>query len=192
MDRYIWVERKFSFGLPAWMYPNTVERARGGPARVEEIVKNVSEPALINRIGKRWSIKEHIGHLGDLESLWAKRLDELVEGSDYLTAWEETNRATYEANHNEAALTDLLSRFRKARTALVERLDHLEDSVIERTALHPRLKTPMRTIDLVYFFSEHDDHHLAEITRLKNEFCSFALPPRLLPRNFSSSSGRNN
>ncbi len=170
MDRYIWVERKFEFALPAWMFPNTVERVRGGPARLEESIRELSDAVLTQRIDDRWSIKEHAGHLYDLESLWARRLDELCEGATQLTAWEETNRATNEANHNANALDAILSRFRRARTLWVERLDNLGDNVIERTALHPRLQKPMRTIDLVYFVAEHDDHHLAEINRLKRMF----------------------
>lgn len=169
-ERYIWVERKFQFELPAWMFPNTVERVRGGPARVEETVSGLSEKVLTSRIAERWSIQEQIGHLFDLESLWARRLDELVEGASHLTAWEETNRATYQADHNKNDLSVLLKQFRAARSAFVERLDELDDSLIERVALHPRLQTPMRTIDLVYFVAEHDDHHLADISRLKRHF----------------------
>ena len=170
MQRNIWVERKFEFALPAWMFPNTVERVRGGPARVEDSIKDLSTAVLTKRLQERWSIQEHIGHLLDLESLWAQRLNELVEGASHLTAWEQTNRATYEANHNSSSIDTLVTTFRQTRAALVERLDALDDSLIERTALHPRLQKPMRTIDLVYFVAEHDDHHLAEITRLKREF----------------------
>ena len=32
--------------------------------------------------------------------------------------------------------------------------------------LDPRLRTPMRLIDLGFFVAEHDDHHLARITEL--------------------------
>ena len=167
---YIWVERKFQFELPLWMFANTVGRVRGGPARAEDLVKNTTQEILTKRQGENWSIQEHIGHLVDLESLWAKRLGELVEGATHLTAWEETNRETYEANHNSRSLETILKEFRSKRSEFVERLDNLDESLIERTALHPRLQTPMRLIDLVYFVAEHDDHHLAEIARLKREF----------------------
>ncbi len=167
VERSIWVQRKFQFDLPSWMYPNTVERVRSGPVRVEETVKNLSEKVLTGKLGERWSIQEQIGHLVDLESLWAARLDELVRGESHLTAWEETNQASYDANHNMNSIQNILSDFREARALFVSRLDALEDALIERTALHPRLQTPMRTIDLVYFVAEHDDHHLADITRLK-------------------------
>jgi uncharacterized damage-inducible protein DinB len=170
-QRYIWVERKFEFELPAWMFSNTVERVRGCACRVDDIIFGLSTDILTNRLGDKWSIQEHIGHLLDLESLWAKRLDELIEGAPHLTAWEVTNRATYEAEHNSKSLKSIIKNLRETRGQFVARLDEMDDSLIERSALHPRLQTPMRTIDLVYFIAEHDDHHLAEITRLKKEFC---------------------
>jgi hypothetical protein len=41
---------------------------------------------------------------------------------------------------------------------------------VQRTGLHPRLNQPMRVIDLILFIAEHDDHHLARITELKQAF----------------------
>ena len=168
-ERNIWVERKFNFNLPAWMYCNIVERVRGGPARVEDIVRGLNNTTLTSRIKDRWSIQEHIGHLLDLESLWSTRLDELTSKAKHLTAWEETNSATYQADHNSSSLEEILTTFRETRAGFVERLDSLDSSLVEQTALHPRLQTPMRTIDLVFFVAEHDDHHLAQITLLKKE-----------------------
>ena len=37
---------------------------------------------------------------------------------------------------------------------------------IYQTALHPRLKQPMRLMDLFLFVADHDDHHLAKISAL--------------------------
>jgi len=34
------------------------------------------------------------------------------------------------------------------------------------SSLHPRLKTPMRIVDLAYFVAEHDDHHIAAIREI--------------------------
>ncbi|MBC8367786.1 hypothetical protein H8E52_10280 [bacterium] len=39
-----------------------------------------------------------------------------------------------------------------------------------QTALHPRLKTPMRACDMLYFMAEHDDHHLARISEIIKVF----------------------
>lgn len=164
-----WVERKFVFDLPAWMFPHVVERVRGGPARVQDIIRDVPGPSLTRRAGSSWSIQENIGHLLDMEALWAGRLDDLEQKLPTLRAWEETNRATWEAEHNSRPLQEIIATFRDRRAALVRRLDSLDESLIERSAFHPRLKTPMRTIDLAFFLAEHDDYHLAKITALKKE-----------------------
>lgn len=63
-------------------------------------------------------------------------------------------------------LADLLGAFRVARTELVRLLSQADEATIVRSALHPRLRTPMRLIDLAFFVAEHDDHHLAAITEL--------------------------
>jgi len=162
-----WIERVFHLDSPRWMYPNLVERIRGGPARVEDAIKNVSASLLVERLGPSWSIQENIGHLLDIEPLMSGRLDDFASGLSQLRAWEETNSATWEANHNTKPLQGLLSKFRDSRSSLVERFDTLDDAQIEQTAFHPRLKRPMRIIDLVYFIAEHDDYHLAKISAIK-------------------------
>jgi hypothetical protein len=48
----------------------------------------------------------------------------------------------------------------------VERLEAMDAELIERSAIHPRLKIPMRVIDLAFFKAEHDDHHMARISEL--------------------------
>ena len=63
-----------------------------------------------------------------------------------------------------------LNAFRTERGRLVHRLDVLAGAAAERTATHPRLEQPMRLLDLIFFVAEHDDHHLAQVTRLKQLF----------------------
>jgi hypothetical protein len=49
---------------------------------------------------------------------------------------------------------------------LVTQLEGADQADWVRSALHPRLKTPMRLLDLAFFVAEHDDHHLATISEL--------------------------
>lgn len=165
-----WIDRKFQLDLPAWMFPNVIERVRGTPARVEDAVEKIPEDVLRRRLDGTWSIQENIGHLLTLESLWSTRLTELIAGRPILSAWEETNRASWDARYNDQPLTTILNEFRAERAAFVRRLEEVDDAVIERSALHPRLKTPMRTIDLAFFVAEHDDYHLARMSLLQRTF----------------------
>jgi uncharacterized damage-inducible protein DinB len=164
----VWFERKFTFDFPADLYPNLIIRLRGTPARLEELVHGLAPERLTSKPEGKWSIQENAGHLLDLEPLWFARVDDFIAGKETLAAADLTNRKTNDARHNERRIEELLAAFRKARTALVGRLETLTAADFARTALHPRLKTPMRLADHLYFIAEHDDHHLARIWELRS------------------------
>jgi uncharacterized damage-inducible protein DinB len=162
----IWFERKFEFSFPVELLPNLRARLRGTPARLEETLRGRSHEILIRKAEEKWSAQEHAGHLLDLETLWLARVDDYVAGRDQLTTADLKNRKTDEANHNARPLQQILSEFRAARERLLKRADELDASLFTRAIPHPRLKTPMRLVDHLYFVSEHDDHHLARIWEL--------------------------
>ena len=166
VESYKWFERQFAFGLPVWMYPNVVERLRGTPARLEDLLRTLPPETLTRRDGSRWSMQEHAGHLLDLEPLGMNRLDDYEAGRTTLYAADLENRKTHEANHNAEAIARLLSAFRAERMAFVRRLDEYDEAFIRKTALHPRLQKEIRPLDLAFFSAEHDDHHLARISEL--------------------------
>jgi len=161
-----WLERTFPERPPVNQFPAIVDRLRGTPVRVQAKLDGVPREVLIRRQGDRWSPQEHVGHLLDLETLWNARIDELLSASPELCAADMSNRATYEANHNASSAHAIASTFRESRDLMVAKLDQLTEQQVAATALHPRLKQPMRMIDLCHFVAEHDDHHLAIIERL--------------------------
>lgn len=165
-----WFDRTFSFGLPVEVFPNDVERLRGVPARIEEKVRSLSPAVLTRQDGDRWSIQEHIGHLLDLDDLHTGRLDDYLQGAEVLRAADLQNRKTHEADYNSFSIEDLLREFRRARERFVDRLDRWDKREISRSALHPRLRQPMRVIDMALFVAEHDDHHLTRMTELTRLF----------------------
>jgi uncharacterized damage-inducible protein DinB len=148
------------------LLPNLRARLRGTPARLEEALRGRSHESLIGKAQGKWSAQEHAGHLLDLEPLWLARVGDYVAASDQLTVADLTNRKTDEANHNARPLEEILTEFRAARERLLKRVDELDSSLFARAISHPRLKTPMRLVDHLYFVAEHDDHHLARIWEL--------------------------
>ena len=166
MKRLKWVEREFDFTLPLGVFPCVVERLRGTPARLEEMVGSLPSEVLIASVDGAWSLQEQVGHLYDLDELHEARLEDYETGREVLRPADMQNRKTHEANHNAASVRDLLSSFRAARRSFVRRLEAMDEGMVARSALHPRLQKPMRVIDLAFFVAEHDDHHLASITEL--------------------------
>jgi uncharacterized damage-inducible protein DinB len=166
-----WFARTFEFSFPVELLPNLRARLRGTPARLEELLRGRPHQTLIGRPQGKWSAQENAGHLIDLEPLWLARVEDYVTGSSELTATDLQNRKTDEANHNARPLEQILTDFRAARERLlqrVEELDALNPSLFAHAIPHPRLQTPMRLVDHLYFVAEHDDHHLARIWELVN------------------------
>jgi uncharacterized damage-inducible protein DinB len=161
-----WFERPFDFTLPVARFPSLVERLRGTPARLEERTRALPASTLTAAHEGRWSIQENVGHLVDLEPLWLRRARQIFANEAELEPTDLANRRTHEANHNARRLDDLLAEFRSLRTQFVTLLLTADAPILERTALHPRLRTPMRLIDLALFVADHDDHHLAAISAL--------------------------
>jgi uncharacterized damage-inducible protein DinB len=161
-----WFERKFEFSLPVELLPNLLARLRGAPARLEDALSSRPHEILVRKAQGKWSAQEHAGHLLDLEPLWLARVGDYVAGKAELTIADLTNRKTTEANHNSRPLEEILLGFRAARGTLLKRVDEIDFALLERAIPHPRLKTPMRLIDHLYFVAEHDDHHLAHIWAL--------------------------
>ena len=165
-DSIKWTERRFNFDFPTGLCRNVIERLRGTPARAEDLIRSIPPSRLSTRDGERWSIKEHLGHLIDVEYLFTQRLDDYDAGADVLRGADLTNRRTYEAGYNQRDIESICSEVRLARSATIKRLELLAPTNFGRSALHSRLGIRMRLVDLMVFQAEHDDHHLARVTEL--------------------------
>jgi len=167
MDKFKkWFDRDFDLDIPLWMFPSLVERLRGTPARVKDIIELLPAEILTRRYEDAWSIQENIGHLLYVEPLWSGRLDDFESGKEVLRPAELKNRKTKEANHNEGSTKEILFMFRESRNSIVRRIESYNDDFILRPALHPRLNKPMNVLGLMLFIAEHDDHHLALISQI--------------------------
>ena len=170
--RIAWTKRAFDFYFPVELHHEILERLRGTPARVEQLVRALAPKTLLRRAGQAWSIQENVGHLLNVETLWVGRLDDYDRGADTLRPADMTNRKTHEAHHNDRPLDSMLTAFRCERGTLVDRLERLAPERFAQTAMHTRLGKPMRIVDLMYFIAEHDDYHLAHITQLARDFAT--------------------
>ena len=163
-----WLDYKWSFDFPVGMYRAVLERLRGTPARVEEMLAGRAAETLSRQHEGKWSALEHVGHLWILDAeLHLPRIEQLLSGETTLAAADMSNRATFDRNFNALPGREVLAGFRAARATMMRRLDALTLEDAARAALHPRLQKQMRLVDLCFFAAEHDDHHLAVMRHLR-------------------------
>ncbi|WP_262911042.1 DinB family protein [Tenacibaculum ovolyticum] len=168
MQQIKWFDRRFDFSLEQNIFPSIIERLSGTAIRLKTKIEQIPTQLLEIKPDEKWSIKENIGHLIDLEPIWLGRLDDIMKNKIYLRSADLENQKTDSAQHNKTDTDVLLSQFQESREFTLNNLIELKEQDVYKTALHPRLETPMRIMDLFLFVADHDDHHLARITELKN------------------------
>ena len=168
MQQIKWFERRFDFSFKQNIFPAIIERLNGTSIRLKVKIEQTPSELLEIKPDEKWSIKENIGHLIDLELMWQERLDDIMGNKEYLRSADLENNKTDFAQHNKTDINVLLSQFQELRKLTLNKLTELNEQDVYKTALHPRLEKPMRTMDLFLFVAEHDDDHLARITEIKN------------------------
>ena len=168
MQRTKWVDRKFSFDIPEGWLQNVRERLRGTELRLRALTHNLDDNKASFKPNSRWSIKENIGHLADLEELHEGRIDDFIAGKKILRAADMSNTKTNRAEHNNKPIVELINEFAFKRIIFISRLENLDDDTQKFQSLHPRLQTMMKPVDMAFFTAEHDDHHLASIREIIN------------------------
>ncbi|MDI9256803.1 DinB family protein [Flavobacterium sedimenticola] len=166
MKQVPWFERQFSNCNTQNTFPSIVERLSGTATLLNQKVKGIPNDLLTRKINNTWSVKENIGHLTDLEPLWLGRLQDILSNHTELREADLHNIQTHQANHNDTHLSTLLFKFKSERRKLLNSLQNLDESALFKSALHPRLKTPMTLLQLLEFVAEHDTHHLSRMTEI--------------------------
>jgi DinB superfamily len=159
MKRMDWFQRSFTFGLPKVMLPFYLERLEGSIYRIEAKVKGVDEKILSEKYNDKWSVKQNIGHLAEVDQVGNKRLHEMVSGVAVLSP------AVFEPqDYNPWPIEKVVALFRQTRMANLAGYKKLNDSDVLKGSMHPRLQVRLTPVDLAWFDAEHDDHHLVKIS----------------------------
>ena len=161
MSTLRWFDRKMTFGLPSSMLPFYLERLDGTVARIEQKVGHLEDAVLSCRVDDKWSIKQHIGHLAEVDHIANKRIQEILNGTA------EMSPAVFEPqDYNPWPIEKVLEFFRSSRRSNLRAYASIAETDLAKSSIHPRLKVPMSPVDLAWFDAEHDDHHLVKINEI--------------------------
>jgi len=161
MNTLPWFERNLSFGHPKEMLPYFLERLEGTICRIEQKVKGMDDAILSTRLNDKWSIKQNIGHLAEVDEIANKRIGEMQSGVAVMSP------AVFEPkDYNPWPIERVVEYFRNNRKTNLERYASIPEADLMKSSIHPRLKMPMTPVDLAWFDAEHDDHHLVKINEI--------------------------
>ncbi len=119
---------------------------------------------LSEQLGGKWSVKQNIGHLAEVDEIALKRIEEMLKGISPMTPAIFPTQQDY----NAMPVMEVLNYFHKNRLRNIERYSQLTAEELQQSSLHPRLKVQMTPVDLAFFDAEHDDHHLVRINEILN------------------------
>lgn len=161
MEKILWFDRVFNFGAPKGMLPFYLERLQGTIARIEKKVQGISEDLLSTRLDNKWSVKENIGHLAEVDEIAGKRIGEMISGVSPMSP------AVFEPKpYYEWPIELVVKYFDDNRRKNISRYATLTSDELSKASIHPRLKLSMTPVDLALFDAEHDDHHLVRINEI--------------------------
>lgn len=156
-----WFERTLKFGYPKEMLPYFLERLEGTIVRIQSKVAGIDDNTLSKKFNGKWSVKQHIGHLAEVDEVANKRLDEMVAGISPMAP------AVFEPHdYNPWPIEKVIEFFKTNRVKNLKKYQFLTEDDLLKSSLHPRLHVMMTPVDLAWFDAEHDDHHLVAINTI--------------------------
>ena len=130
---------------------------------MRDAIDGVDKTVLTARLNEKWSAQENIGHLLDIEPLWIRRVNDIISETPVMRSADLKNLKTHFAEHNNNDAHTLINELEASRNKWFPLLKDFNDEDRAKTSKHPRLERPMNLLYMMYFVSEHDDHHLQTI-----------------------------
>jgi hypothetical protein len=117
----------------------------------------------------KWCIWEMLGHLADMEILYAYRIRQMLADKDPVIAPIDRDAWAKNLGHLESPIPALVALYGLNRHANVRLLRRLKSVDLQKSARHPELDHRVTVADYVGMMSKHGPNHLEQIESLKKE-----------------------
>ena len=110
---------------------------------------------------EEWSVKEVIGHLNDVERVFAYRLLRISRNDPTPLPGFEQNDYVREAGFDNYALSELVNQFEHLRRANIIAIQHMSTETMDRRGTASGYSISARA--LIYMLVGHVEHHMASL-----------------------------
>jgi DinB superfamily len=117
----------------------------------------------------KWSILEILGHLADIEIVYAYRLRQMLADHKPVIAPMDQNAWAENLGYMDAPAPELIALYALNRHHNLRLLRRLNPEDLTKSAFHPESKRDVTVATLIEMMSSHGANHLQQIEKLKRE-----------------------
>jgi hypothetical protein len=149
---------------------NFLDMAEKSPKQIAAAVTGLPDKVLRYKPSpEKWCILEIIGHLADIEVVYAYRLRQMLADKKPVLAPMDQDDWARNLGYMETPPAELLALYGLNRYANLRLLRRMKVGDLAKSAYHPELNHDVTVAEYVEKLGTHGTNHLAQIERLKRE-----------------------
>jgi len=147
-----------------------LEEAESNPRQIAAAVSGLPDKVLRYKpVPGKWSILEVLGHVADIEIVYAHRLRQMLADSQPTIAHIDQNAWAQHLGYLETPAPELIAVYGLIRLHTLRLLRRLKPGDLEKGAFHPELDRQFTVAELIERIAKHGASHLGQIEKLKQE-----------------------
>jgi hypothetical protein len=147
-----------------------LDAAEQSPKQVAAAVSGLSEGTLRYKLSlEKWSILEVLGHLADIEIVFAHRFRQMLADNKPVIAPMDQDAWARNLGYMQTPAPEMVALYGLNRHHNVRLLRRLKAEDLGKSAYHPELKHEVTVAEYVEKMRTHGENHLAQIERLKKQ-----------------------
>jgi hypothetical protein len=147
-----------------------LDAAEKSPKEIAASVSGLPDKILRYKpLADKWCILEVLGHLADIEIVYAHRFRQMLADENPVIAPMDQDAWAQHLDYMETPAPELIALYGLNRHHTLQLLRRLKPSDLEKSAYHPELKQDVTVADYVEKMGTHGAGHLTQIERLKKQ-----------------------
>ena len=147
-----------------------LEAAEKSPKQIAAAVSGLPDKTLLYKPAPgKWCILEILGHLADIEVVYAYRIRQMLADKKPVIAPMDGDDWARNLGYTETPPAELVALYGLNRHANLRLLRRLKLADLGKSAFHPELQREVTVAEMIEKMSEHGAGHLRQIERLKKE-----------------------
>lgn len=147
-----------------------LDAAEKSPKQIAAAVSGLPDKTLRYKPSPdKWCILEVLGHLADIEIVYAHRIRQMLADKDPVIAPMDQDAWARNLGYADVSAPELVALYGLNRHANLRLLRSLKLGDLGKSAYHPELKRQVSVAEMVEKMAGHGANHLEQIERLKKQ-----------------------